>query len=352
MLLSVMTQQMGEIICSQRIMQGSSAAVGSSDTTSRTNIAPTTQSLPQPNMFSLTTALEKFKRSTGASLQWQCCTTTAVASESLPDIETVSPPLRAAILDGKDINLASLLIPHFDLGDYSRYAGVDGSHHLLRLLSSDPCLNRNLTLAEFIAAFNKYRNIMCEVWDTRKELDAYEAIVVGIASRIEGTAFYEYHKAFSAWAAALTQQHNVKLDWGLWDNGLFCSLFVGQTANVCLLCGSAAHLSSFCPMIANAKAPAVSYNFSRGPLPGRLSHAHTTTDVQGRPIVSVGQREICNNLNSDRGSTRQNCKFLHSGIVCRASHPSVVCPTKSNGYRARTPQPVTITDNRPPMTTQ
>ena len=109
---------------------------------------------------------------------------------------------------------------------------------------------------------------MCEVWDTRKEVDAYEAIVVGIASRIEGTAFYEYHKAFSAWAAALTQQHNVQLDWGLWDNGLFCSLFVGQTANVCLLCGSAAHLSSFCPMIANAKAPAVSYNFSRGPLPG------------------------------------------------------------------------------------
>ena len=195
---------------------------------------------------------------------------------------------------------------------------------------------------------------MCEVWDRRKELDAYEAIIVGIASRIEGTAFYEYHKAFSARAAALIQQHNVKLDWGVRDNGIFCSLFVGQTANVCSLCGSIAHLSSFCPMIANTKAspPAVSHNFSRGPLPGRLSHAHTNTDVQGRPRVSVGQREICNNFNSDRGCTRQNCKFLHSCIVCRAPHPSVVCPTKSHGYLARTPQPVTRTGNRPPTDKQ
>ena len=39
-------------------------------------------------------------------------------------------------------------------------------------------------------------------------------MVVGIASRIEGTVFYEYHKAFSAQAAALIQQHNMKLDWG------------------------------------------------------------------------------------------------------------------------------------------
>ena len=52
------------------------------------------------------------------------------------------------------------------------------------------------------------------MWDRRKELDAYEAIVIGFASRIEGTTFYEHHKAFSALAAALIQQNNVKLDWG------------------------------------------------------------------------------------------------------------------------------------------
>ena len=47
-----------------------------------------------------------------------------------------------------------------------------------------------------------------------KELDTYEAILVGIASSIEGTAFYEYHKAFAARYAALILQHNIKLAWG------------------------------------------------------------------------------------------------------------------------------------------
>ena len=191
--------------------------------------------------FTLTTAMEDIERSTGTSLRatsafidttrWQPRSTAGFASESLPEVETVSPALRSAILDGKDVNLACLLIPHFDLGDYSRYAGVDGCQQLLRPLSSDPRLNRNLTMSEFVTSFNKYRNIMCEVWERRKELDAYEAIVVGIASRIDGTAYYEYHKSFSARASALIQQQNVKVDWGVRDNGLFCSLFVGHVSN-------------------------------------------------------------------------------------------------------------------------
>ena len=64
-------------------------------------------------------------------------------------------------------------------------------------------------------------------------------------------------KAFAARSAALILQHNVKLDWGVRDNGLFRTLFVGQTAKVCSLCGSAAHLSGFCPMLANANATPV-----------------------------------------------------------------------------------------------
>ena len=38
--------------------------------------------------------------------------------------------------------------------------------------------------------------------------------MVGTASRIDGTAFYEYHRSFSTRAAALIQQQNVKVDWG------------------------------------------------------------------------------------------------------------------------------------------
>ena len=38
--------------------------------------------------------------------------------------------------------------------------------------SSDTRVNRNLTLSEFVSSSNIYRNIMCEVWERRKELDA------------------------------------------------------------------------------------------------------------------------------------------------------------------------------------
>lgn len=60
--------------------------------------------------------------------------------------------VRSAILEGTCVKLASPLIPHFNLGEYRRYAGVEGFKHLLRPLSSDPRLNRNVTLPEFVCA--------------------------------------------------------------------------------------------------------------------------------------------------------------------------------------------------------
>ena len=92
---------------------------------------------------------------------------------------------------------------------------------------------------------------------------------------------------------------------------------MGQTANVCSLCGSVAHSSNFCPMLASGKSQSV--NTYRGP-PGRPNQTPTSTDIQGRPRVSVGQREVCNNFNSDRGCPRRDCKFLHSCLKCRAPH--------------------------------
>ena len=61
----------------------------------------------------------------------------------LPQVEIVPTAVRSAILDGKDVNLAVLLIPNFDLGEYSRYANE--SQCLRPLPTSDPRLNRNLT---------------------------------------------------------------------------------------------------------------------------------------------------------------------------------------------------------------
>ena len=127
---------------------------------------------------------------------------------------------------------------------------------------------------------------------------------------------------------------------------MFCSLFVGQTANVCSLCGSVAHSSNFCPMLASGKPQSV--NAYRGP-PGRPNQTPTSTDIQGRSRVSVGQREVCNNFNSDRGCPRRDCKFLHSCLKCRAPHASVVCPSTS-GFHARTTQSTARTATRPAIT--
>ena len=290
--------------------------------------------------YSLTSAMQAIERSTGKSLRASDCsfqllptstaTTSGIPSEQLPALETVSPAVSAAIFNGNDINLATLLMPLSELNQP-------------RPMSSDPRLNRNLTLPKFICAFNKYRNIMCEVWNRRHELDKYEGIIVEIASKIEGTSFYEYHRSFSARAAVLIQQQNVKVDWGVRDNGLFCSLFVGQKANVCSLCGSVAHLSNFCPLLANQKLS--NQQFPRGNGPDRQSY------IQGRPRVSIGHQEICYNFNSERGCSRPYCKFLHSCLFCKLQHARMACPTKpefknTSGQRAKTP------NHYPPKPTQ
>ena len=288
----------------------------------------------------MATMARRRQRSTGISLRATDCsfqslptstaTTSGIPSEQLPAVETVSPAVRAAIFNGNDINLATLLMPHSELNQP-------------RPMSSDPRLNRNLTLPEFICAFNKYRNIMCEVWNRRHELDKYEGIIVEIASKIEGTSFYEYHRAFSARSAVLIQQQNVKVDWGVRDNGLFCSLFVGQKANVCSLCGSGAHLSNFCPLLANQKLS--NQQFPRGIGPDRQS------DIQGRPRVSIGHQEICNNFNSERGCSRPYCKFLHSCLFCKGSHARMACPTKPE-FRNRSGQRAKTTNHYPPKPTK
>ena len=72
---------------------------------------------------------------------------------------------------------------------------------------------------------------------------------------IDGTAFYEYHRSFSARVAMLIQQQNIKVDWG-------------TETMVCFAhCGSITHLSSFCPLLANPKTP--NHQFPRGNVTGK-----------------------------------------------------------------------------------
>lgn len=89
---------------------------------------------------------------------------TRVSPDSVPYVETVSPTLRSNILQGKDINLASLIMPREV--EEQRVTDSEGRYILLKQ-NQDARLLRNLTLNEFIIAFSKYKNIMCKVQDDR-----------------------------------------------------------------------------------------------------------------------------------------------------------------------------------------
>ena len=155
--------------------------------------------------------------------------------------------MKTAILDGKDVNLASQLILHFDLGVYSRYEGGDGSHLFLCPLSLDARLNRNLTLTEFTSAFNKYRNVF--VWNV---------VQAQIAWCLQGNCGRDCLKDIMYCLKWISQgfTRSVRSPYPtahcyvrMWvrDNRLFWKIFVGQTPKVCSLCGSAAHLSGILP---------------------------------------------------------------------------------------------------------
>ena len=179
-----------------------------------------------------------------------------VPSHSLPKVEIISPQMGADILQGKDVNLAALLIQGYDpepeLSQHTTH--VPGGEAIpIRPRSSqskDPWLSKNLTLPEFIRAFNIYSNVMCQGYPHQKGgMDAYLTEIIGMATNFGAGTFYEYHKMFSTRVATLLLNHNVKLDWSVRDNDMYCKLFAGRRAIACGICSSMAHSTDFCPLV-------------------------------------------------------------------------------------------------------
>ena len=114
------------------------------------------------------------------------------SSELLPHVELVSPMIRKKILEGKNVNLAVLLIPH--------YKGVMTNEERSDLYSCstkkpDHRLNKILDLSSFMKAFGIYKSVMTEVYPQRqKELDLYERNIIDMGTRYPGSGFYEYHR--------------------------------------------------------------------------------------------------------------------------------------------------------------
>lgn len=246
------------------------------------------------------------------------------SQESLPFVETVSPTLRKNILEGKDINLAALLIPYFNVVEKK-----DNDR-------PDPRLNKQLSIAEFVSAFGIYKSIMCEVFPQRRaELDLYERDIIEMATRYTGNGFYQYHKLFSARAAAHLKYQGLPVDWSVRNNTLFCNVFANMKPITCMNCQSINHSVAFCPNMSRAS----SLQGRNTQLPFRegnkAMYDNNRNDTYGRPRLSYGGLEICNNFNTEKGCYRPRCNNLHVCAVCKkADHSRLQCHQNSKNVSA------------------
>lgn len=233
------------------------------------------------------------------------------SAESLPFVETIHPTLRKQIIEGKDVNLSALLIPY--------YTGPHADPSATTKEKPDPRLNNTLTLPQFIQAFGIYKNIMCETYPSRRlELDLYERDIIDMATRYNGRGFYEYHKTFSAQAAAHLRYSNKKVDWSIRNNKLFASIFVNHRASVCYICNSSLHSAAFCPNHLNEKSKQYP------------NQNQKTIDVAGRARLQFNGREICNNFNAVKGCQFPNCRRAHVCLTCKKEHSQQTCDSKNS----------------------
>lgn len=254
-----------------------------------------------------------------------------VQSESLPFRDIVSSQIRKQILDGKDVNLASLLAQQVET-DPSRARPSEKSEKSI----VDHRLHRDISLTEFITAFGKFKRVMCERFpDRREELDLYEAHIVEI-SNTYGQCFYNYHKLFSAKAANALYASGQLVDWSSKDRDILLMVMGGTRAKSCDHCKSPLHQTQDCILMMNGdrrNPPQSFYTFggkTTGPGAVPSQTPSTVIDRRGRQREFFQGSQICNDFN-DRHCFRANCQFKHICKSCHSSdHASNVCSSTVN----------------------
>ena len=118
-----------------------------------------------------------------------------VPLECIPHVDIVSDVLKKKIWEGKDINLAALLIPKFDDKNHNEPSPAGLT---VNLNQEDSRLAKSLNISEFITAFGKYKRMMYMKFpEKRVELDRYEANIVDISNVYGGnftTITANFHK--------------------------------------------------------------------------------------------------------------------------------------------------------------
>ncbi|XP_044128654.1 uncharacterized protein LOC122925402 [Bufo gargarizans] len=263
--------------------------------------------------------------------QSQATVSTPAALQSLQGINIPTPQivpshflpesLKKDIVAGKDINLASILIASHDVAENRVINCGDVS---IVMKAKDARLSRKLSIPEFVLAFSVYRDVVCSAQpDRREELDRYLYRVTDLGQKYGGSAFYDYHRSFSAKAAAALSQFQFVTNWAEMDTELFCRHFAGLRAPTCSNCQSIFHTTDWCPNY--------SLNTPQGPWPGPSGSQGNSSSVDklGRPIVYLGKSQLCNNFNL--GSCAFNaCRALHICSLCFRAHPRSSCPRKTS----------------------
>ena len=130
--------------------------------------------------------------------------------------------------------------------------------------------------------------------------------------------FYEYHKKFSADAAAHLRYNNTKVDWSIRNNTLFCNIFANTRPNACNVCGSTFHVTGFCGQSVSAQTKI------------HVNQKQTEPDTYGRERINYLGRKICNNFNGARGCMSPKCRNFHVCLLCKGEHSRMSCSQAKN----------------------
>ena len=250
-----------------------------------------------------------------------------VPSDTVPHINTVDDNTKSKIHAGKYINLASLLLPAQESGDYRLADELTGTS--CKTYKPDPRLQRNLNFAEFTRAFKTYKDVFCEAWPNRRsQLDQHEHTVGELFNLYGGYVHYEYHKHFAARVAALAER-GIHIDWGIPDTKIYMTCTSGRRCRSCEQCGMLSHDTATCPSLAVQDTDTMSTT--------NQTVRRTNTDSYGRLRIRHQGQELCNNFNGD-GCLRPRCNFLHICASCFGKgHSKSDCKKAKHPHDKRLP---------------
>ncbi|CAF2409898.1 unnamed protein product [Rotaria sp. Silwood2] len=220
------------------------------------------------------------------------------------DLETVLKGLRKAIIEGYHVNLVHLLLPR----DNKKYSRND----------------KNLTILEYILAFTRYLNIICEAFpQRRRELTAYLCDVIRLSSRFCHPFFYHHHRLFAQKAETLLQTRNILIDWFKRDHDIYLNVFSGYD-QLFVIYVEVQNTISFCKKILNRNdliEKMLSENHDRF----TSTTSSKVSFLQGldNDDIKQGLGPICKFYHAAgfEKCIQPNCRFLHLCSHCRGTNP-------------------------------